>query len=102
MDIKLVVIPRELHDRLLAKCDGSDYECLINGFVVHDGTGREVIEIPCDRAGADLIMNLAGRECPESLPAIRLANLPTRHRPVDPDLEWLGARDERLVRKKAS
>lgn len=73
MNIKLVVIPRELHDRLLGTCDptGREYEILLNSLVIRDGNMEE-IQIPCDEAAAEVILKLARSKCPEVVAAIRM------------------------------
>jgi hypothetical protein len=73
MNIKLVVIPRELHDRLLGTCDptGREYEILANSLVIRHGNMEE-IQIPCDDAAAEVILKLARSKCPEVVAAIRM------------------------------
>lgn len=74
MNIVMLVIPLEEYNRLLAKFDESrrEYAFLKNGFVVRSAAGCEEIQIPCDKAGAELIMVLVGCACPDILPAISL------------------------------
>jgi len=73
MNIKLVVIPRELHDRLLGTCDPTsrEYEILANSLVIRHGNMEE-IQIPCDDAAAEVILKLARSKCPEVVAAIRM------------------------------
>ena len=73
MHIKLVVIPRELYDRLLGMCDPAtrEYEILANSLVMRHGNMEE-IQIPCDDAAAEVILKLARSKCPEVVAAIRM------------------------------
>ena len=58
MVLKMVVIPRGLHDRLIGMCDpkSSEYDTLVNGFIVRDGN-EEAVQIACDDADTELILN---------------------------------------------
>ena len=48
MEIKLVVIPRAMHDRLLANCDecSREFDCLINALIMKTADRKEEIQIP--------------------------------------------------------
>ena len=54
MVLKLVVIPRGLHDRLIGMCDpkSREYDTLVNGFIIRDGN-EEAVQIACDHAGTE-------------------------------------------------
>jgi hypothetical protein len=65
-----LVMPREQHKLLLAKCEPTqpEYEWLVNGIILTD----HKVQISCDSEQATLIMAFATRECPDVRPYIRV------------------------------
>ena len=73
MNFRVLVIPRKAYDKLLQSCDqgNSEFDTLVNAFVMRD-SGNEFVQIPCDDAAVELIMNLALSKCPEIVSAITM------------------------------
>ena len=74
MNFRVIVIPRKAYNILLVNCDrdSPEFDILVNTFVMRD-RGNEFVQIPCDDAEFDLILNLAVSKCPEIVSVIRLA-----------------------------
>lgn len=70
---ELLTIPQHYYQRLLASCAvlWPEYRTLKNGIVVHDSAGREHVQILCNPAQTQLIINFAQRTCAEAIPHIR-------------------------------
>jgi hypothetical protein len=66
MNVKVLGIRMADYQRLLASCDKNspEYAYLIKAFISRND-GEEVVGIPFDYAGFDLILKLARSSCPE-------------------------------------